>query len=583
VLSSTHEWLADFSGWWWIALANHLWQATLFSMLVMAIIATSLRRAPASARYRAWLFISVKFALPTAIVAALAGASGLDASFLMRHAAESPQGALAVLRVAEPITRIAEPAAPEADHSAMSRHNETYCALTIMWAAGAALSLGTWLKRRRRLARAIGRGVSVANGREADALERARERLKSKRDVRLILSTGAAELGVWGALRRPLLVLPAKVTRELNEQELEAVMLHELAHVERRDNLAGNLHMLLCCLFWFHPLVWLIDRRLVAERERACDEEVVRLGVGREAYAAGILKVCRFCLSGQIAGVSRAAGASLGKRVEGIMRSDYAASARHRAVVVSVAALLLTITAAGGLFNRTSVFAQTRLYKRLAEFPYELPTVRGQDPKTQSRMRMGPRTEPNVLAPEWYSDKLTLQLMLVNLPGAPDAASYWEGSYQLYFVSEAEEKRVLDAKYKELAPNGGSVAFDTSPSDYKEKILLSEGKFKKVGLATLQDRTVRVDNISFRERVPDAQRTKRGRLMTVYSVRVFDGRLKAPIYHSNEWMARVFDEDAAGGGEKLVPRAVVYANFLITPRGDMSVSQWARDSKDTNW
>ncbi|HVG30629.1 MAG TPA: M56 family metallopeptidase [Pyrinomonadaceae bacterium] len=581
-MASTHEWLADFSAWWWIALANHLWQATLFSILVMAVIAASLRRAPASARYRAWLFISVKFALPSALVAALAGASGLDASFLMKHAAESPQGALAVLRVAEPMTRVAEPVAPGAD-TAAPRHDETYCALTLLWAAGAALSLGAWLARRRRLARSLRAGVSVAGGRELEALGRARTRLGGGRDVRLILSTGAAELGVWGALRRPLLVLPARVTGELSEDELEAVMVHELAHVERGDNLASNLHMMLCCLLWFHPLLWLVDRRLVAERERACDEEVVRLGVGREAYAAGILKVCRFCLSGQVAGVSRAAGASLGKRVEHIMRGNYGTSARHRAVVAAVAALLLTVTAAGGLFNRTSVFAETRLYKRLAEFPYELPPVRGQDPKVQSRMRMGPRTEPNTLAPELYSDKLTLQLMLVNLPGAADAASYWEGSYQLYFIPEAEERRVLDAKYKELAPNGGSVAFDTSPSDYKEKILLSEGKFKKSGLATLPDRTLRVDNISFRERVPDAQRTKRGTLMTAYSVRVFDGRLKAPVYHSNEWMARVFDADAAGDGEKLLPRTVVYANFFVSPKGDMYVSQWARDSKDTNW
>jgi len=248
----------------------------------------------------------------------------------------------------------------------------------------------------------------------------------------------------------------------------------------------------------------------------------------------------------------------------------------------SVASLLFVLTIAGGLFNRASVFAESRLYKRLAEFPYDLPQVRGQDPKVKSRMRMGPNAEPNTLAPELYSDKLSLQLMLINLPGAADAASYWEGSYQLYFISEAEEKLVIDKKYKELAPNGGSVAFDTEPSDYKEKILLSEGKFKKVGLATLPDRIQRVDNISFKERVPEALRTKRGRLMTVYSVRVFDARLKAPIYQSNQWMARVYDEDS-GRDEKLVPRTVVYANFLVTPKGDMSISQWARDTKDTNW
>ena len=59
---------------------------------------------------------------------------------------------------------------------------------------------------------------------------------------------------------------------------MEAMLAHEVAHVRRRDNLTAALHMLVEAMFWFHPLVWWMERRLVEERERACDEEVVEMG-----------------------------------------------------------------------------------------------------------------------------------------------------------------------------------------------------------------------------------------------------------------------------------------------------------------
>jgi hypothetical protein len=60
----------------------------------------------------------------------------------------------------------------------------------------------------------------------------------------------------------------------------------------RRDNLTGVLHMIVEALFWFHPLTWWLGARLMEERERACDEEVLRLGNQPEDYAEGILNIC---------------------------------------------------------------------------------------------------------------------------------------------------------------------------------------------------------------------------------------------------------------------------------------------------
>lgn len=265
------------------------------------------------------------------------------------------------------------------------------------------------------------------------------------------------------------------------------------------------------------------------------------------------------------------------------MSNKCRANAGRRAATLSFAVSLLVSTGSCGPFSRASVFAERCLYMRLAASPDVLPQPQsGQNPPVKNRLRRLPRVEPNTPAPELYSDKLTVQFMLVNLPGAQGAASYWEGSYQLFFVSEAEERKVLEEKYKQLAPQGGGqVAVDIEPSEYKEKILLAEGRFKQAGLATLHDRTFRVENVAFKARVPEALRTKGGHLLTVYSVRIFDARLKMPLYKTGQWMALVFDEEA--GGEKPRARAVVYVNFFVSPEGDVFTSQWARDDTKTDW
>src|ERR1700754_57843 len=94
------------------------------------------------------------------------------------------------------------------------------------------------------------------------------------------------EPGVFGVFRS-VLVLPAGIEESLTPEQLSAVLAHELCHARRRDNLLGAIHMAVETLFWFHPLVWWIGPRLVEERERACDEQVLLQGNRPEAYAEG--------------------------------------------------------------------------------------------------------------------------------------------------------------------------------------------------------------------------------------------------------------------------------------------------------
>ena len=75
---------------------------------------------------------------------------------------------------------------------------------------------------------------------------------------------------------RPVLLLPEGIFERLTPEQLQAVIAHELCHVRHRDNLIAAIHMFVETVFWFHPLVWWIGKRMVEERERACDEEVLR-------------------------------------------------------------------------------------------------------------------------------------------------------------------------------------------------------------------------------------------------------------------------------------------------------------------
>ena len=73
-------------------------------------------------------------------------------------------------------------------------------------------------------------------------------------------------------------------------------------------------------IFWFHPLVWWIGARLVDERERACDAEVVRLGSDPRVYAESLLKTCQFYVESPLVCVSGVTGSDLKKGIEQIMR-----------------------------------------------------------------------------------------------------------------------------------------------------------------------------------------------------------------------------------------------------------------------
>jgi len=353
--------LAEISQPWWPAigapLANHLWQSTLFAG-VIAVLTHLLRKNHARTRHFLWLLASMKFLVPFFLVVAACSHLVWSKSF----AAPQPELILVMQDFSQPfaaaaaIHHIAPAAAPS--HSLAARAFPIL--ILLVWFSGFTAVLLFWLLRSRRIAAAI-RGVQPANSsREIDLLRHLEQTTGITRPINLIYSTFALEPGILGIFR-PVLLLPLGISDRLNDTQLQSILTHELCHVRGRDNLAAVLHMLVEALFWFYPLVWWLGARLVDERERACDEEVLGLGTDPQTYAESILKICKFYVESPLACAAGVTGSNLKKRIEVIMqnRAPLDLSFTRKVLIGSSALLAMAIPITFGLLHPTQTLAQS--------------------------------------------------------------------------------------------------------------------------------------------------------------------------------------------------------------------------------
>ena len=297
---------------------NHLWQSTAFAAAAF-LLALTLKATHARARHWVWLGASIKFLVPFALLAHLGNILG---SWIV-PAAPTARIPFAVEQIVRPFALREEAGAAVAVSHAGGAAFPLPAVLLAVWLSGFAGVLFHWWNRWRRIRAAVRASLPLREGREADALRRLRSNGPlNLPNVELVSSAAKLEPGVFGIVR-PVLWLPAGIADYLSETELEAVLAHELCHARRRDNLAAAIHMAVEAIFWFHPLVWWLGARLVEERERACDEQVVRLSGEPQAYAEGILKVCEFYVRSPLTCAAGVTGADLRKRIEGIMASRF--------------------------------------------------------------------------------------------------------------------------------------------------------------------------------------------------------------------------------------------------------------------
>jgi len=344
-----------------VSLANHLWQSTLFAAAVW-LVTLLLRSNAASVRHRLWLIASVKFLVPFSLLV------GLGARLPLRTAPVAslrPVSAV-VNAVGTPFPTINRAVGtlqpPERPSSRVPN------ALAVLWFCGFVGCIGWWFLGWQQLRRALRRGVPL----DLDI------------SIPTISSNEPVEPGVFGVFR-PVLLLPEGIAHQLTPDQLRAVVAHEMSHVRRRDNVANAIHMLTEALFWFHPLVWWIEHRLLDEQELACDEEVLRQGGDPQVYAESILRICEFYVTSPLICVPGITGSDLKRRVREIMR----AGVKPR---LSVTGRLLLYTAAllvlvGPMVVGIAVRAQTTGTRGGQKF--EVATIKP-DPKCSVSPGAGP-------------------------------------------------------------------------------------------------------------------------------------------------------------------------------------------------
>lgn len=122
-------------------------------------------------------------------------------------------------------------------------------------------------------------------------LDRARDQLALRADVRLLQSERVSVPLVWGVFR-PVLLLPVEAGA-WSAEKLRVVLLHELAHLKRVDGISLILTRIAVSLFWFHPVAWSLERAGRSECERACDDLVLAGGTKPSEYADHLLEIAR--------------------------------------------------------------------------------------------------------------------------------------------------------------------------------------------------------------------------------------------------------------------------------------------------
>ncbi len=274
--------MSEYLGSMTMAVANHLWQSTIV-IGVAWLLTLMLRTNTARTRQRIWMAASLKFMLPFSLLVA----AGSHMVHPKPAAQSSPALYTAMDQWAQPAPAFASALqlGPMGLSASGKGHSTVWDAapvmLTAVWLCGFAVIVSLWGVRWRRLKRMQRAAIQMPEGRETAALGRVQQRNGTRSAIRMLCIEGQTgrrmEPGVMG-VRRLVLLWPDGISERLSDAQLETILAHEMQHVKHRDNLVAMLHMAVEAMFWFHPMVWWMETQLVEERERACDEEVLRMG-----------------------------------------------------------------------------------------------------------------------------------------------------------------------------------------------------------------------------------------------------------------------------------------------------------------
>lgn len=280
------------------------------------------------------------------------------------------------------------------------------------WLAGALAMLAPLVAGLATVGRLVRRSQPFDGG-GWDALSRS---LAPASPVR-VLCAGPGAMPMAVGLFRAAILLPAEAADWPNEKR-RAVLLHELAHVRRRDCLTHALGHVALALHWCNPLAWLALRRLRIERERACDDLVLLAGERPSAYAEHLLDVAstlRASALASVAGIAMAQTGQLEGRLQAVLDPKRKRRVLRRAAIVVGVLLVLAVTVPLAMLK----FSEARVFAKMTP-------------------------EQKAQFDEWYTKKLTLSPEALEVkPFAPETVEAVREFFRLWDENSEQVRAII--------------------------------------------------------------------------------------------------------------------------------------------
>ena len=360
----------EFARQWLAAVTSVSLQFTVF----VAIVATALfflRSLPPRVRHVVWLLVLLRLAVPAGLTSPW---GALPSSVARPPSAAVPavadEGSANRLPTSESPaasgsdTVVADSTTPSGTTGSTTR-SDTWMSsarvLFTMWSVGvlglATVQVVRSSRQRRRMAAAM-ESLPTDVGRRIDQL-RVQLGIRRPVDVRVVRGDAISGPAVQGCLR-PRILLPSSLIESWRREELDPVVLHELIHIQRLDPVVRALANLLQIAWFFHPLAWWVGRRLGEEREKACDDAVVRRLHGeKRTYVRGLLRLVEehAALAWDAPGLRMAAARRpLARRLTRMLQSHY--DPQPAVGFLALAALVISVGLGMALSTEADMGAQ---------------------------------------------------------------------------------------------------------------------------------------------------------------------------------------------------------------------------------
>ena len=307
---------------WFSFMTHATWQATVTALLILAVVWRA-QRLPANIRYLLLLVALAKFLAPPFLSSPIGVYSQVrltDATIQpalhtieISHGDELPSIAVVESKVGtldaaaastnelgtvreqrskgrENSTESALAATPMSlERSPIAQQLSLQAWLMMLYALGAVLAVSWMANGAYHLRRIIRRCERVSDERQDEFLALARL-MGIVRPVRLLVSCDPVMPMACGVFR-PTVIISKSMMEQLSRPERRAILAHELAHHRRFDPAILWIQGAVLTMWWFHPLVWWLNRTLLREREQCCDDIVVVENVAtREGYCAALVR-----------------------------------------------------------------------------------------------------------------------------------------------------------------------------------------------------------------------------------------------------------------------------------------------------